>query len=78
MITQPAHPFAFRAGVLNSLVNGRYVVVAEPAEVSKVAHAHDGEIELIATEECAVPESANIFVEKGSKLLLNHPNRREL
>jgi hypothetical protein len=36
IITDPADDFAFRAGVLNSLVNGRYVHVVEPGQVGQV------------------------------------------
>lgn len=31
IITDPADDFAFRAGVLNSLINGRYIHVVEPS-----------------------------------------------
>ena len=36
IITDPSDDFAFRAGVLNSLVNGRWVHVVEPSKVSQV------------------------------------------
>ena len=36
VITDPSNDFAFRAGVLNSLINGRYVHVVEPNQVSQV------------------------------------------
>ena len=31
IVTDPADDFAFRTGVLNSLINGRYVHVVEPS-----------------------------------------------
>jgi hypothetical protein len=36
IITDPANDFAFRAGVLNSLVNGRYVHVVEAGHVASI------------------------------------------
>jgi hypothetical protein len=36
IITDPTDDFAFRAGVLNSLVNGRWVHVVESSKVSQV------------------------------------------
>jgi len=36
IITDPANDFAFRAGILNSLINGRYVHVVEPNQVSQI------------------------------------------
>lgn len=36
IITDAADDFAFRAGILNSLVNGRYVHVVEAGELNEV------------------------------------------
>lgn len=36
IITDPADDFAFRAGVLNSLINGRYIHVVEPGQAAQV------------------------------------------
>lgn len=55
IITQPAHPFAFKAGILNSLINGRYVVCAEPNDVPRAANLYDNNVDVIVTEECVVP-----------------------
>ena len=77
MITQPAHDFAFRAGILNSLVNGRYVVVAEPHDLGRVSQIFDGKIDVIATEECQLDSKNSVYVENGSKLLAGHGNRVE-
>lgn len=75
VITQPAHDFAFRAGILNSLVNGRYVVVAEPQDLGRVSQIFDGKIDVIATEECQPDSNNTVYVENGSKLLTGHGNR---
>lgn len=50
MITQPAHDYAFKAGILNSLVNGRFVICAEPQDLQKVIQNYEGKIDVIATE----------------------------
>ena len=49
IITQPAHHFAFRAGILNSLINGSFVVCAEPNDVSRVINTYDNKVKLVAT-----------------------------
>ena len=75
-VTQPASDFGFRAGVLNSNVNGRYLVVAEPHQVNKISEYHHNKIDFIATEE--VPNlhpDINVFVEKGSQLFQGRSNR---
>jgi len=36
-VTQPASEFGFKAGVLNSNVNGRYLVVVEPKDINRIA-----------------------------------------
>lgn len=78
-ITQPAHDFAFRAGILNSNLNGKYVVVVEPRFVNKVAQYHDGNVDLIVTEDIyGLDPSINIYVQKGSDLLKDYPKRTEL
>lgn len=78
-VTQPAHDFAFRAGILNSNLNGRFVVVVEPRNVNKIAAFHDGKVDLIATEEVvSVDSSIRVIVQKGSSILKNHQNRIEL
>ena len=75
-VTNPAHDFGFRAGVLNSVVNGRYVVVVEPGQVNKVLKHHEGKVDLVATEEIHnLNESVNLFVPKGSGLLKGHAKR---
>lgn len=74
LITQPAHEFAFRAGILNSLVNGRYVVVAEARDVERVSNIYD-KIDLIATEDVYVNSNATVYVQKGSSVLSGHNNR---
>jgi hypothetical protein len=76
LITQPAHDFAFRAGILNSNLNGRFVVVVEPRHVNKIAQIHDGKVDLIATEEVyGLDPSINIFVQKGSDIHRDHSLR---
>lgn len=36
-VTQPASEFGFEAGVLNSNINGRYLVVVEPKNINRIA-----------------------------------------
>lgn len=48
-ITQPASDLGFRAGVLNSCINGRYLVVVEPHQVNRVAEFHSNKVDLVAT-----------------------------
>ena len=50
VITQPAHDFAFRAGILNSNLKGRYVVVAEHRNIHKLTEAHNKKVDLVVTE----------------------------
>lgn len=50
IITDPADDFAFRAGVLNSLVNGRYIHVVEPAHVAQICtEVYGNKVDLIGT-----------------------------
>lgn len=49
-VTNPASDLAFRAGVLNCNINGRYLVVVEPHQVNRIAELHDYKVDLIATE----------------------------
>lgn len=77
MITQPANDYAFRAGILNSLVNGRYLVVAEPRDLPRISQIYEGKIDLIATEDCPVDNSTTVYVENGSDILKGHQNRVE-
>jgi hypothetical protein len=79
VITEPAHDFAFRAGILNSNINGRYVVVVEDRHLNKIIEAHHGNVDLIVTEQLRdVDHSVNVFVPKGSGILAEHPKRTEL
>jgi hypothetical protein len=50
VITQPAHDYAFKAGILNSLINGRYLIVAEPQDLGRISAIYEGKIDVIATE----------------------------
>jgi hypothetical protein len=75
VITEPAHDFAFRAATMNSLVNGRYVICAEPSQVGQVSDIYEGNIDLIATEEVSVDDSVSVYVEKGSRILAQHSKR---
>lgn len=77
-ITQPAHDLAFRAGILNSNLHGRQIVVVEPRFVNKIASAYEGKVDLIATEPITVTLDAyiNVFVEKGSDILKDHTGSR--
>lgn len=78
-VTQPAVEFAYRAGVLNSNVNGRFVVVVEAKDVNRVSEIHSGKVDLIGTED--VPNlnaGISVFVPKGSDLFKEHPKRTEL
>ena len=78
-VTQPASEFGFRAGVLNSNINGRYLVVVEPKDVNRIAELHGNKVDLVATEEIAnLNPSINVFVEKGSSLLKGHQRRTEV
>lgn len=50
IITDPANDFAFRAGILNSLVNGRYVHVVEPGQASQViSEVYNNKVDLIGS-----------------------------
>lgn len=77
VITQPANDYAFKAGILNSLVNGRYLVVAEPRDLPRISQIYDGNIDVIATEDCPVDATANVYVEPGSNVLQGHQKRVE-
>jgi hypothetical protein len=63
---------------LNSNLNGRHVVVAEPRFVNKIASNYQGKIDLIATEPITVSldSSINVFIEKGSDILKEHTGSR--
>jgi hypothetical protein len=75
-VTQPASDLGFSAGVLNSSVNGRYVVVVEPQDVPRVAEYHGNKVDLVGTEEVAgLNPNINVFVAKGSSLFNTHQNR---
>jgi len=75
VITQPASDLAFRAGILNSLINGRFVVVAEPQDVQKVSDLYDGKVDIIATEDVSVNNEGIVYVAKGSSFGKSHSNR---
>lgn len=78
-VTQPASDFGFRAGVLNSNINGRYLVVVEPKDVNRIAELHEHRVDLVATEEIAsLHPSINVFVQKGSSVLKSHSGRIEV
>jgi hypothetical protein len=78
-VTQPASEFGFRAGVLNSNINGRYMVIVEPKDVNRIASLHSNKVDLVATEEIAnLHPSINVLVEKGSSLLKGHAHRTEV
>lgn len=78
-MTQPASDFGFRAGVLNSNINGRYLVVAEPHQVNRIAELHKNKVDLIATEEISnLNPDINVVVEKGSQLFQGRSNRSEV
>jgi hypothetical protein len=75
-VIQPASEFGFRAGVLNSNVNGRYLVVVEPKDVNRIAEFHDNKVDLIATEEVEhLNPAINVLVQKGSEVLKGHGKR---
>ena len=59
-------------------MKGRFIVCAEASNVSKVAENYEGNIDLIATQECLAPTSARVIVEKGSNILSGHANRIEI
>ena len=78
-VTQPASDFGFQAGVLNSNINGRYLVVAEASQINRIAEYHQNKVDLIATEDVAnLHPDINVFVEKGSSLFQGRSNRVEL
>jgi hypothetical protein len=78
-VTQPAHDFAFRAALLNSAINGRFVVVVEPRDVNRIAEYHNGNVDLVATEDIPnLNPAINVFVPKGSDLFKDHSKRTEL
>ena len=62
-VTQPASDFGFKAGVLNSNINGRYLVVAEPHQVNRIAEYHNNRVDLVATEEISnLHPDINVYV----------------
>jgi hypothetical protein len=67
VITQPANDFAFRAGILNSLVNGRFVVCAEPKGVQKISDLYEGKIDFIQTEEVQLSSSSGKVYKEPNK-----------
>jgi hypothetical protein len=78
-VTQPAHDFAFTAALLNSALNGRFVVVVEPRDVNRIAECHNANVDLVATEDIPnLNPAINVFVPKGSDLFKNHSKRTEL
>jgi hypothetical protein len=79
IITDPADDFAFRAGILNSLVNGRYVHVVEPGHVKQVcAEVYNNNVDLIGTTETSVDPAVRVIVERGSVVFAGHQNRVEV
>lgn len=79
IITDPANDFAFRAGVLNSLVNGRYVHVVEPGQLGQVcAEVYNNNVDVIGTTETSVDPSVRVIVERGSGVFGGHQNRVEV
>ena len=44
LITDASNNFSFRAGALNSVINGRFVVCAEPTDIGRVCSAYDNQI----------------------------------
>ena len=78
-VTQPASEFGFKAGVLNSNINGRYLVVVEPKDINRIAEIHENKVDLIATEDIPnLNPSINVFVEKGSSIPRSHERRTEV
>jgi len=78
-VTQPASDFGFKAGVLNSNINGRYLVVAEPHQLNRIAELHKNKVDLVATEEIInLNPDINVLVEKGSSLFQGRSNRSEI
>ena len=76
VITDSANDFAFRAGVLNSLTNGRYLHVVEQAHVARLcAEVYNNKVDLIGTAETSVDPAVRVIVEKGSNLFATHQNR---
>lgn len=75
IITQPANDLAFRAGTLNSLINGRFVVVAESNDVQKVSDLYEGNVDIIATEDVSVNNEGTVYVASGSSFAKGHKNR---
>jgi hypothetical protein len=78
LITDPAHEFTFRTALLNNVINGRYVVCAEPLDVRRVCDAHNNKIEVIGTQDLDVPKEVKVFVQSGSGLFERHQNKMEL
>lgn len=76
IITDPAHDFAFRAATLNSMINGRYVIVVESNEFNRISGLYNHEVELVATQEIDnINPKVLVYVEKGSNLLKEHSQR---
>ncbi len=68
LVVDPAHDFSFRTALLNNVVNGRYVVCAEPLDVRRICDAHNNKIEVIGTQELDVPNQVRVIVEANSGL----------
>lgn len=78
VITDPADDFTFRAGVLNSIVNGRYVHVVEPGHLGQVcAEVYGNKCDVISTVETTLAPEVNVIVPRGSQLFTSHKNRIE-
>lgn len=79
VITDPADDFTFRAGVLNSLVNGRYIHVVEPGHLSQVcAEVYGNKCDVISNIETSLAPEVNVIVPRGSQLFTSHKNRIEV
>ena len=63
---------------MNSLINGRTVVVAEPHDVQRVTDIYDGQIDIVATQDISTNTQGHVYVPKGSNFAQGASKRIEL
>lgn len=79
VITDAADDFTFKAGVLNSVVNGRYIHVVEAGNLSQVcSEVYGNKCDVISSVETSLAPEVNVIVQKGSQLFSSHKNRVEV
>ena len=79
VITDAANHFAFKCGTLNSVVNGRYLVVVDSNDANRVCEEFYGnQVDFIGTEEVQLDGNVRVIVKRDSGLFKGHQNRVEV